>query len=114
MARTTPMADPASATSGSDFEPISSSWRTSSRPSKGGAQAERATFHAKIPRLPNHSRKPLASSTKGVRIGTLRSAGGGVNVGDANPRSLTWPVPLYQKVRRRDLYHRKDSREPSS
>src|SRR5579864_4690667 len=107
MARTTPIADPASATSGNDFEPISSSWRTSSRPSKGGEQAEPATFHAKIPRLPNHSKKSLASSPKGVRIGTLRSANGGLNVGDANPRSLTRLVPWHQRARRRDLSHRK-------
>src|SRR5579862_5834631 len=58
---TTPIAEPANATSGKDFDPTSSSCRISSRHSKGGVTAALSTFHEKTPRLPNHSKKPLLS-----------------------------------------------------
>src|SRR5580693_9512572 len=57
--RTKPMAAPAKAATGKDLEPISSSWRSSSRPSKGRRTAARMTCHTKRPRSPNHSRKRL-------------------------------------------------------
>src|ERR1700723_803319 len=56
---TTPMAAPASATRGKDFDPTSSSWRISSRHSYGGVTPARKTCHAKIPKLPNHSKNPV-------------------------------------------------------
>ena len=55
---TTPVAAPASAASGSDFEPIASIWRINSRPSKGSMKATRATRPQKEPNSPNHSKKP--------------------------------------------------------
>src|ERR1700682_5498231 len=66
-ARTTPTAAPAKATSGNDLEPISSSCRISSRPSKGRLAADRTTCQAKRPRSPNHSRKPLVRLQTEVR-----------------------------------------------
>src|ERR1017187_5324362 len=57
--RMAPIAPPAMATSGNDFEPISSIWRASSRNSKGGVTAARRTFQEKMPSSPNHSKNPL-------------------------------------------------------
>src|ERR1700691_1266234 len=65
-ASTAPTALPASATSGSDLEPISSSCRINSRPSNGRRAAARITWLAKIPRSPNHSRKPLTGLQREV------------------------------------------------
>src|SRR5579863_9227791 len=59
MDSTTPVAAPAKATSGRDFDPISSSWRNSSRNSNGGVTAARTTCPKKMPRSPNHSRNSL-------------------------------------------------------
>jgi len=58
MDKTTPIAEPARATSGTDFEPMSSSWRMSSRHSKGGVTAARTTCHVKRPSSPNHAKNP--------------------------------------------------------
>jgi hypothetical protein len=55
--RTTPVAAPANATSGSDFEPSSSSWRANSRASYGGRKTARNNSKQKKPRSPNHSKK---------------------------------------------------------
>src|SRR5271154_5694712 len=55
MESTMPVAAPAKATSGRDFDPISSSWRNNSRNSKGGVTAARTTCQKNIPRSPNHS-----------------------------------------------------------
>src|SRR5271166_4724348 len=66
--RTAPMAAPANATSGNDLEPISSSCRISSRPSKGRRTAARITCHAKRPRSPNHSRRRLIRLQTEVRV----------------------------------------------
>ncbi len=59
-ARTTPVAAPASATSGRDLAPTSSTWRMNSRPSYGGKNADRSTRPQKIPRSPNHSKNGTA------------------------------------------------------
>jgi len=77
-------------------------------------QAERAMFHAKIPRLPNHWKKSLVNSPKGVKIGTLLSARGGVNVGEANPRSLTCSIRWYQRFQTRGPHPWRGTRESSS
>src|SRR5450631_3919641 len=58
-ARTVPTAAPASATRGSDFEPISSNWRRISPISNGRVKAAQATFQEKLPRSPNHSSELL-------------------------------------------------------
>src|ERR1700693_353683 len=61
-----PVAAPAKATRGSDFDPISSSCRNNSRNSYGGVTAARSTRQKNIPRSPNHSKNcvisPLAKS----------------------------------------------------
>src|ERR1039457_1925121 len=51
-----PTAAPASATSGKDFDPTSSSCRTSSRHSNGGVTAARTTRQKKMAKFPNHSK----------------------------------------------------------
>src|SRR5271166_5151101 len=56
---TTPVAAPAKATSGRDFDPISSSCRKSSPNSNGGVTAARTTCQKKMPRSPNHSKNSL-------------------------------------------------------
>jgi hypothetical protein len=58
-ARTAPMAAPERATSGTDFDPSSSSCRMISRSSKGLVSAARITFQEKLPRSPNHSSERL-------------------------------------------------------
>jgi len=55
--RTTPVAAPANATSGSDFEPNSSNWCANSRASYGGRKTARTNWKQKKPRSPNHSKK---------------------------------------------------------
>src|ERR1700690_2933451 len=55
------MAEPAKATNGRDFDPISSSCRNSSWNSNGGVTAAHTTCQKKVPRSPNHS-KNLAST----------------------------------------------------
>src|ERR1700682_2507660 len=67
-ARTTPTAAPAKATSGNDLEPISSSCRISSRPSKGRLATARTTCHAKSPKSPNHSREPVSKFQTELRV----------------------------------------------
>src|SRR5208282_3651070 len=57
--RMAPMAAPAKATRGNDFDPISSICRASSRNSKGGVTAARRTCQEKRPSSPNHSKNPL-------------------------------------------------------
>src|SRR5580700_10101820 len=65
-----PVAAPAKATSGRDFDPISSSCRNSSRNSNGGVTAARTTRQKNIPRSPNHSRNsvigPLVETAEGA------------------------------------------------
>jgi hypothetical protein len=58
-ARTAPMAAPARATSGTDFDPSSSNRLTISRSSKGLVNAARITFQEKLPRSPNQSSERL-------------------------------------------------------
>src|SRR5215467_1709130 len=53
---TTPVAAPASATNGSDFEPNSSNWWTNSWISYGGVQAAQIRRPQNAPRSPNHSK----------------------------------------------------------
>src|ERR1700721_2470013 len=74
--RTKPMAAPAKATTGSDLDPISSSWRSSSRPSNGRRTAMRMTCHRKRPRSPNHSRKRLIRFQKELEVARRNEAGG--------------------------------------
>src|ERR1700733_14881679 len=67
MESTTPVAAPAKATKGRDFDPISSSCRNHSRNSKGGVTAARKTCQENMPQSPNHSKnwliKPLVEAT---------------------------------------------------
>src|SRR5713226_5194695 len=67
-ARTKPRAAPAKATNGSDLEPISSSCRISSRPSKGRRTEARITCQANRPGCPNHSRKRLGRFQTELRV----------------------------------------------
>src|SRR5580658_7317922 len=71
MESTIPVAAPAKATSGRDFDPISSSWRNNSRNSKGGVTAARTTCQKNIPRSPNHSRNWVI----GPLVDTVENAG---------------------------------------
>src|ERR1035441_2623319 len=76
----TPMAEPAMTTNGKDFDPTSSSWRINSRHSNGGVTAARKTCQEKIPRFPNHSKKPLTSPVAelaGVVVSTVLRPGSG-------------------------------------
>src|SRR5258708_1297700 len=57
---TTPVAAPAMATNGSDFDPMASIWRTSSANSKGGVTTARATRPQNAPSSPNHSKKLIS------------------------------------------------------
>ena len=57
--RTTPVAAPASATKGNDFDPIASIWRISSPPSQGGTKATRARRQQNMPSSPNHAKNPI-------------------------------------------------------
>src|SRR5271154_3626494 len=76
MESTMPVAAPARATSGRDFDPISSSWRNSSRISNGGVTAARATCQKNIPRSPNHSRNSLITRFGEVNVnGAVRKSG---------------------------------------
>src|SRR5271154_2101679 len=75
MESTTPVAAPAKATSGRDFDPISSSCRNNSRNSNGGVTAARTTRQKNIPRSPNHSRKlPIGPGVE-TEVGTVDDAG---------------------------------------
>src|ERR1700724_1079920 len=98
-ARTKPMAAPAMATSGNDLEPISSSWRSSSRPSNGRRTAERSTCHAKKPRSPNHSKKRMGRLQTEVRV----------DDGRATPASRLIELPgileLWLSIRLSDSRH---------
>ena len=93
MERTAPIAAPAIATSGIDFDPTSSSCRMSSRHSYGGVTAAFKTCQEKTPRLPNHSKKslvnPMAESAFD-EMGTASCPGsaGFVLVAAVAPRSL--------------------------
>src|ERR1700677_3527451 len=79
MESTMPVAAPAKATNGKDFEPISSSWRNNSRNSNGGVTAARTTRQKNIPRSPNHSRNSLilvkTSAAGGKADGSATMAG---------------------------------------
>src|ERR1035437_10944323 len=95
---TTPIAAPASATSGRDFDPTSSSCRISSRHSKGGVTAALSTCHEKMPRLPNHSKNLLNSpeaELTPMEMSDSRRLGIGETIPASvvNPRSLTDLVP---------------------
>src|SRR5580704_4313583 len=70
-ARTVPMAAPARATSGNDFEPISSNCRKISRSSKGLLKAAQITFQEKLPRSPNHSSERLIVVPDGEEIDSI-------------------------------------------
>src|ERR1700722_10917412 len=70
-ARTVPTAPPARATRGSDFEPISSSWRMISRISKGLVMDARSTFHEKLPKSPNHSSDLVIMLAVGVEVDSI-------------------------------------------
>src|ERR1035441_10652805 len=99
----TPTAAPAKATSGNDLDPTSSSWRINSRHSYGGVTAALNTCQEKMPRLPNHSNKPLISpATEPATEGNgsnRRSGIGGLKPSTAiTPRSLICSV-LYQESR---------------
>src|SRR5579863_2450223 len=90
---TTPTAPPANATSGNDFDPTSSSCRISSRPSYGGVTAAFRTCQEKMPRLPNHSKKPPTNPPAKLAaedIPTARSSGGAgvIPTTAVDPRSL--------------------------
>src|ERR1700733_2846052 len=73
MESTTPVAAPAKATKGRDFEPISSSCRSNSRNSKGGVTAARKTCQQNMPKSPNHSKNwlinPLVEATLEDMVG---------------------------------------------
>src|SRR5208283_4966321 len=74
MESTTPVAAPANATSGSDFDPISSSCRNSSRNSNGGVTAARTTRQKKMPRSPNHSKNSPMYSLEEFTAGDAGTA----------------------------------------
>src|ERR1700723_2576793 len=67
MESTTPVAAPAKATKGRDFDPISSSCRNNSWNSKGGVTAARKTCQQNMAKSPNHSKNwlinPLVEAT---------------------------------------------------
>src|SRR5580698_5961511 len=95
----TPIAEPAIATSGKDFDPTSSSCRINSRHSYGGVTAAVRTRQEKIPSSPNHSKNPLnrpvaelaTSDARSVR----RTGGGGMRPATAvDSRSLNY-LDLY-------------------
>ena len=65
------MAAPAKATSGSDFDPISSSCRNNSRNSNGGVTAARTTRQKNIPRSPNHSRNSVMEPLEELTVGEM-------------------------------------------
>src|ERR1700683_919004 len=79
MESTMPVAAPAKATNGRDFDPISSSWRNNSRNSNGGVTAARTTLQKNIPRSPNHSKNSPMNPFVGVggNNGNARRAGPG-------------------------------------
>src|SRR5580704_13100054 len=91
---TTPVAAPAKATSGRDFDPISSSCRNNSRNSNGGVTEARRTCQKNRPRSPNHSRNSLINVlgefTAGD-VGKLRSpeSGGAMTAVALNFLSIT-------------------------
>src|ERR1700733_4118909 len=69
MESTIPVAAPARATSGRDFDPISSSCRNNSRNSNGDVTAARTTCQKNIPRSPNHSRNWLMGPLEELTLG---------------------------------------------
>src|ERR1700691_3432513 len=69
MESTIPVAAPARATSGKDFDPISSSCRNNSRNSNGGVTAACTTCQKNIPRSPNHSRNWLMGPLEELTVG---------------------------------------------
>src|ERR1035441_5619193 len=100
---TTPIAAPAKATRGNDLDPTSSSWRINSRHSYGGVTVALNTCQEKMPRLPNHSNKPLTSpvtepATEGM--GSDRRSGiGGLKPSTAITSRSLISLVLYQKSR---------------
>src|SRR5208337_4854975 len=89
----TPIAAPAMATSGIDFDPTSSSCRISSRHSYGGVTADRKTRQEKIPSSPNHSKNPLNRpvaelATEDITAIRRRGSGGCIPATVVDPRSL--------------------------
>ena len=89
----TPIAAPAMATSGRDFDPTSSSCRINSRHSYGGVTAAVRTRQEKIPSSPNHSKNPLnsfvaESATTDTRSVRRTGRGGFIPASAVNPRSL--------------------------
>src|ERR1700733_12763378 len=70
-ARTVPMAAPARATSGNDFDPISSNCRKISRNSNGLVTAAQITFQEKLPRSPNHSIERLTIVPDEIEVASI-------------------------------------------
>jgi hypothetical protein len=70
-ARTVPMAAPARATSGKDFDPISSNCRKISRSSNGLVTAAQITFQEKLPKSPNHSNERLIVVPDEVEVDSI-------------------------------------------
>ena len=70
------MAAPAKATSGRDFDPISSSCRNNSRNSNGGVTAARTTRQKNIPRSPNHSKNSLIRPLEELTVGDMSTVRG--------------------------------------
>lgn len=76
MERTVPIAVPAKATNGRDFDPTSSSCRMNSRHSYGGVTAAFRTCQEKSPRLPNHSKIPFNNPMPALDgVGSARRSG---------------------------------------
>ena len=67
--RTTPVAAPASATSGNDFAPAASSWCINSVHSKGSENIAFATRLANMPSSPNHSKAAIKMSVLSLFLG---------------------------------------------
>src|ERR1700722_3666537 len=70
-ARTVPIAAPARATSGNDFDPISSNCRKISRNSSGFVTAAHSTLQEKLPRSPNHSIEWLIVAQDEVEVDSI-------------------------------------------
>ena len=106
---TTPIAEPAKATSGRDFDPTSSSCRINSRHSNGGVTAALRTCQEKMPRLPNHSKNPLntfvAEIATADRTPVRGSGRGGLPAAVVNPGALTaWGLSLERRTNGSNAY----------
>ena len=71
--RTTPVAAPANATSGIDFEPAASIWRRNSPHSNGSVNRDLATRRQNTPSSPNHSSTPVNKPDIGWCFGAGRA-----------------------------------------